>query len=271
VEAADVAGASSEPDLVSVAFSAGDTTSDTAVFTFDQSVIQATPTNFRVYTTTGAEVSPSQTGECFTATSSTSTTTCVINPSNPAQVLLFFPNNQLATAVGGNVRDSAASGTLGATIVTNEQDEEASAPIGGGTATTEEPGETAGPDLTAVTLVQGTDPFGNAGQFRARYTFDEAVLTAGGSPATVGDFYLYLADGTRLRATACTVGASATATPNSSQVDCTAFTGTVAATSAQIGAAVLGTVDDGAVVDASSTPNPEGAAVTTGGTGTPAA
>ena len=162
--------------------------------------------------------------------------------------------------------DLAASGTFGATLVHNEPDEEAAAPTTGGTATTQDPGSTLLPDLTAVTLVLGTDPFGNTGTYLARYTFDRALT----SVASAGEFQLYLADGTRLVATSCTLGASATTTPSNSQVDCNAFTGVTAATSAQIGSAVLGTVDNGAVNSAAGS-NPEGGAVTTGGTGTPAA
>jgi putative cell wall-binding protein len=285
LQAADVSnnGNTFEPDLVSVQFLPGETSTDVdrAVFTFDAEVTDATaPENFAVY---------DDQANVFLGT------TAVVNTQNRQQVLVTFeepgvtPTTESTTAVdravGGFVRDAAVTTAETATTraLTNEQDEVGVANTVAGT--TQTSGRTDDPDLTSVSLAQSeatTDEFGNPtpGTFQARYTFDEAVArtTVGdnvNAPATTGDFFLYLADGTRLVATNCTVGTTTTgADRNDNTVTCTTFdvadgTGTDA-TSEQVGSATLGTVDDGAVAsaDADGGTNPEGAEFTTGGTGT---
>ena len=178
-----------------------------------------------------------------------------------------FPNNALTNAVGVSVTDAANT--------TGEQDEVG---VANPSQTSRTPGQTSGPQLTAVALDQGTDEFNNPTGFRATYTFDEAIGTAGQNDAvglTPGNFFLYQADGTILTATTCTrVGATATA--GATQVRCTAFAGYPASVvtpgqqSAYIGSSVLGTVAFNAITDTSAQPNPEGAEFTSGGTGTPA-
>jgi hypothetical protein len=82
--------------------------------------------------------------------------------------------------------------------------------------------------------------------------------------------FLVLADGARLQCTAATVGGS-----GGNTVTCTSYVVVIQdggqATAAQVASAVLGTVDDGAVRDSAGDTNPEGAEVTSGGTGTPRA
>ncbi len=275
--AADVSngGNTFEPDLVSVQFIQGATTgtaaqqADSAIFTFDQEVDTANPVaaNFFVYTDDGTTF----TGQ-----------TAVVNEQNQTQVLVTFddPNATTASttavdrAVGGSVEDGAVTTEATATTValTNEQDE-----VGQANTTATDGGQTAGrtdnPDLTGVSLAQGTNQFGSQTGFQATYTFDEAVDTT----PTAGGFFLYLADGTRLFGTNCTTGTTTSGSgQNNNTVTCSAFDvagGTTDATSAQIGSAVLGTVDSGAVTALDNTTqnagsNPEGAEFTSGGTGT---
>jgi hypothetical protein len=267
MSAAEVAnnGNTFEPDLVSVEFRPGATTADVdrALFTFDAEVATATAASFAVYGDAGTPLA---------ATAVAGTGTAAINPQNARQVLVEFTTTAVDRAVGGFVTDGAVSTAATATTValSNEQDEVGVANTLAGTVQT--PGRTQDPDLTGVALIQGeatTDQFGNVtpGTFQATYTFDEPVTA---TPA-VGEFSLYLADGTQLVATTCATGTVTTGTgQNDNTVTCTAFTiGANAATSVQIGNATLGTVDNAAVaaLDAGGV-NPEGAELTTGGTGT---
>lgn len=244
LQAADVsnAGNTADPDLVSATFlpSAG-TTDDQVLFRFDEAVASgsAVAANFGVYDAAG---------------NSEDGTAATLSPTDPTQVLVNFPDGTLITAVGANVVDGAvAAADDGAA---NEQDEvgvASAVPVAGLT-----PGATAAPELRAVALNAATGTFGS---FTATYTFDEAVAPA---PIDAADFYLYLGDGTRLQATAC-------AQSGTQAVTCSTYvTGTgAAATSTQIGNAVVGTVNNGAVVDLTGLANPEGAEPTSGGTGTP--
>jgi putative cell wall-binding protein len=255
LQAAEVSnsGNTIEPDLVNVELRPGATADDVdqALFTFDQTVTVLTPTNFNLYDVSSVE-SPSTAAE--------------VNPNDATQVLVTFGTTAADSAVGGNVEDGAVNSTTSPALA-NEQDEEGVA----NTATTsgQTPGRTDAPDLVSVSLSQTTttDAFGNVttGDFEATYTFDEDVTVT-----TVTDFKLYLSDGTMLVASACALTA-----PTGDQVQedvdnsvtCTAYTN---ATSDQVGSAVLGTVDDGAVTEEGGTlTNPEGAEFTSGGTGTP--
>jgi hypothetical protein len=207
-----------------------------------------------------------------------------VNPQNRTQVLVDFAAvDATDNAVGGNVDDNAvfaanADGTPATTNggVTpapgNQHDEEGVANTS--TIPAQTPGRTADPDLVSVTLSQRADQFGNLQEFRATYTFDEAVQTA----PTASEFSLYLADGTILLGSVCTTAPTTSgANQNNTTVTCTEFDGVATGTtngaqSARIGSATLGTVDNLAVraLDNGDT-NPEGAERTTGGTGTPRA
>lgn len=277
------AGNTTDPDLVSVALEpttdgASTTAGDQALFTFDQPVAledgvplvgaTADPASFRLYKVDGTQV--------------TGTTAEVVSADFRQVRVTFAEDDAAINAVGGNVLPGAVfaadadgnavdtdTNPLTVTTVANDSDEE------GVTGTTgvaaQAAGRTAGPDLTGVALSRSG---GTTGDFRATYTFDEDVTTA-----VPGNFFLYLADGTPLVATTC---AAQTGDDDDNTVICTAFSdeGT-AATSEQVGSAVLGTVDDTAVLsrndansgaapatDTDPARNVEGAEPTTGGTGT---
>ena len=268
LQAADVSGGGNtpEPDLVSVELRPAATTGgqNSALFVFDQAVTTANAAGFFLYEVDGDEIGG---------------TNARVNTSGDSrQVLVDFPTT--VNVVGGNVRDNAVTAGMTATNLVadnNEQDEVGVAGTSGGT-TGQTAGRTAGPDLTGVAISrQQADVFGNPGNFQATYTFDEDV-----TGEVENNFFLYLEDGTRLVATTCT---TATAEDTDNTVTCTAFstlsdTGTTAAaTQAQIGSAVLGTVDDGAVQSrltdnsgaqagtaTESGTNPEGAEPTSGAT-----
>lgn len=250
-------GNSPGPDLVSatLAPAANPANADQVIYTFDEPVACNTNADFFVYGQGGA---PSTGGA----------TACVVNAGNNNQVLVTFPaGTAVDSAVGASVEDGAVIVTSGTPGRVNRDDEVGvtNSTIGGQT-----PGSTAGPDLTGVALSTSTDALGNT-SFRAVYTFDENVDT----PVT-GEFFLYLADGTRLTCTNAVVGTapgSGTGTQTGlNTIVCTAYNITSGpsagtATSAQIGSAKIGTVDDGAVNASDGGPdNPEGAAATTGGT-----
>ena len=251
-------GNSPGPDLVSASLApaANPANADQVIYTFDEPVACGTLADFFVYGQGGA---PSTGGA----------TACVVNAGNNNQVLVTFPaGTAVDSAVGASVEDGAVTATSGTPGRVNRDDEVgvSNSTIGG-----QSPGSTAGPDLTGVALGTTTDALGNQ-SFRAVYTFDENVTTP-----VPGDFYLYLTDGTRLVCNTAAVGTapgSGTGTQTGlNTIVCTAYTvasgpaAGAAATSAQIGSAKLGTVDDTAVTAADGGPsNPEGAAATTGGT-----
>jgi putative cell wall-binding protein len=238
LQAADVTGGTPDsggPDLVSASFNLDATTSggspvDTATLVFDQGVATAGATStFKAYFVggTGSDLSPNTVG--------TSTTT-------PTQVLLTFSDGALTGAVGVNIADDAvlkASGTNQGHG--NEEDEVG---VQGSTAGTTG-GSTTGPDLTAVVRTAAKDIFGNpTGGFNVTYVFDEDV-----DLLTAGNFFLYLADGTRLQSVGAAC-ANATDEAVDNTVTCASYTLTVGgttATNAQVQAAVLGTVNDSAV------------------------
>jgi putative cell wall-binding protein len=281
-------------ELVSVTLqpSTANNQNDVAFFNFDQPITNAgQATAFAVYRNSGDEVVGTSAG-----------TTCVNNLGTAAacpapqagtgaqqnQVAVFFPRGTLADVTGGNVNAGAVTSNTGQT----NRDDEAGATNTPTGSTGTSGGRTSAPDLTAV-AISTTGTFNN--QFQATYTFDEAV-----DLVDPGRLFLHLADGTRLRCTTATEGTNATSNPNSSTVICTAFAvvsgpgsgtgtgggvGAGTASNEQLGSATLGTVDDGAVVEegalvtpgtppnagtptSANTGNPEGAELTTGGTGT---
>lgn len=242
------AGNTPDPDLVSAEFRAADATKDQILFTFDEEI--ATAGILVVY----HQNDPAGTIEVGTNP--------VINAANKTQVLADFTEGALNGAVGvwafgATAVDNGAAGYLDELGVANTL-----------TTPANTAGNTAAPQLVSVTLAAPLDPFNNPGPFQATYTFDEPV-----EGDVEAEFFLYSADGTRYVATACTTGLLATPADvtDDANVICTAFDNAatlVDATSAQVGATKLGTVDDGAVNEkgAGTLENPEGAAFTTGGT-----
>jgi putative cell wall-binding protein len=259
LQAADVSnsGNTIEPDLVSVTLrpgaEAGD--ADEAIFLFDEAVDDTTTpptaTAFNLYDADGT---------VYSGTTNTGTTPVLVDETNQRQVLVTFASGAADSAVGGNIVDGAvAAADNGAA---NEQDEVGVANTA--TAPSQTSGRTAGPDLTGVALATTENVFGTVTGVEATYTFDEGDLTA---TALTGDFFLYLADGTKLEGTGCAVDTSTADTDNT--VVCTY--GGPTGDADQALDATLGTVDQGAVTDSGGTANPIGAEFTTGGTGTPQA
>ncbi len=261
-------GDTANPDLASIqlqpATTAGGT--DRALFTFDEAVDPAAIVvgNFNLYTRQGTELTVANAQS---------------NPANRAQVLVDVAAG-LADVVGGSV-DAGAVATVAVAATTttpgqparpNQVDEEGVANTA--TEAGRTPGLTALPDLTGVAINQAAaDQFGNPGQFQATYTFDADVA----APTAPGEFFLYLGDGTRLQGTTFSTVARTEDTDNT--VTVTGFqvllvtgaprTNDPAATQAEIQAAVLGTVGEGAVTaETGGAANPIGAERTTGGNGT---
>ncbi|MCU1487007.1 MAG: hypothetical protein JWN67_3753, partial [Actinomycetia bacterium] len=247
MEAQDIGSSSSVlPDLISVAFTQGTTASpnDTAIFTFDQPVSAASFGSLCVYNSTPTATCPG--------------TAATINTVNPAQVLVTYGPTSLDSAVGAQALAGAV--TAASSGNPNKPDEVG---VANTFATSTTPGTTAAPDLVSVALSKSTDSFGNQLTYQAKYTFDSAATTAltlvGGLQT---GFRLYTAAGLELDSSVCTVGSAASSLGN--VVTCTAYG---AATDANVGASVLGTVIANAV-NAGGAGNPEGGAPTTGGTGT---
>jgi hypothetical protein len=253
LQAADVSqsGNSDFPDLVSVELREVNTTGgDQALFTFDEPISTASgsvnPGSLRLYYVEATGSTPAQ-GTGFQ-----------INPGDTRQVLVNYAEDAINNAVGGQALADAVLGTDGNR---NEDDE-----VGVANSTTT-PGRTAGkiagPDLIGVKLTTRTSPFGGVVGVNATYTFDEAVT---GNPDE-SKFFLYLANGERLTpdsaiTNACTVNDNGTTTntKDDTNVVCQ-FTGPVGDLDLP-GDAVLGTVDDDAVVaedGLAPTTNPEGA------------
>jgi len=285
LEAAPVAnsGNSDAPDLVAVVFSpdalAGQ---DVVSYLFDEAVAAgtvplsattfayATSSSFGIYDTNGAQ---RNTNATFVA----GTEFCTRSSENNAVVSCVLADGVLAasTYVGGNVRAGAVTETDGAK--TNGADEEGTSPSAGPSTGTS--GLTAGPDLTAVAINTVTTPFGNT-TYTATYTFDEDTADAF-STAGIGGLKLYTSDGLELICTALAGGlSSGTTLANRSEdldntVTCSSYTvgvGGAAATTAQVHSAVVGTIVYNTIVDETQgVPNPEGAALTTGGNGSPTA
>lgn len=264
----DVAGSgnTADPDLVSAEFRPGATpvAVDQVLFVFDESIATANPGSFYVYDESAGLGTPG--------------VAAMINPALRTQVLVDFPAGTLDDAVGAYIDGDDSNMFNGGLPAVRAQDNNAANAqdeVGVADPTPDDrvPGETAAPQLVSVALAQPDDPFGNPDDFEATYTFDEDVELF-----FTFQYYLYQADGARLQATTCTAGADdATTTDDDDTITCSAYNivntppGTPgAADSDDIGAAVLGTVDEGAVFDDTFTfINPEGAEPTTGGTGTP--
>jgi putative cell wall-binding protein len=248
LEAADVTGTSTAPDLTGATLqldvTSGTVAADRIIYTFDEAITSGTvtdPTKFHAYTAGATPLTGSS---------------LIVNPNNnPNQVAVNFADGTLATAVGAYVDASAVTGFT--TTKTNAADEESMA----NTATvTSTPGRTAGPDLIAVTVSAVRDAFNNVTGAVVSYTFDENLTL--GSNATFAKFKAWLADGTELGCTSVNA-VSSTAPARQDTVTCTSFGG-AALTPTQGQAIVLGTVDDTAVAAADSGPsNPEGAEVAT--------
>ena len=294
LEAANVTGGANgstdDPDLTGIIFAPDALVgADVVAFVYDEAVTTGVvPGSHYIYTTAGTE---------------NNAAACSRSGENNTIVTCAFADNTLSGAnyVGGNVRAGGVTAADDGAAVA--PDEEGTSPSAGPVTTT---GRTDGPDLLSVTINRGTSPFGNA-TATATFTFDEdiadtasaALVTdnaAGGNSATgeniiLSLLHLYTSDGIRLDCTSLSGGIS-TAQDSATlanrgedadhQVTCTNFAvgGTTAganvtapaATVAQIGNAVVGTVEYGAVDDeaAGGDTNPEGHVVTTGGGGTPA-
>jgi hypothetical protein len=292
-EAADVAnsGNSDGPDLVLVVLAPDAiVNADVVGFIYDEAVAAGTNPSalgagtyvfggHRIYTSAGVE---NGAASCTRSTESNATVVC------------GFADGTLsaATYVGGNVRQGTVTETDG--ILTNGPDEVGVSPSSGPSSAT---GLTDGPDLTDVTINTVVSPFGNT-SYTATFTFDEDTADTADAASTASDaaaagnssgaaenvilqlLHLYTADGIRLDCTSTglpdsTSVLTARAEDSDNTVTCTSFivgTAGPAATPTQIHSAVVGTVDYGAVDDetAGGDTNPEGAAVTSGGNGTPA-
>jgi len=287
LEAADVSngGNSATPDLSLVIFApASDSTSPDAVAYIYDEAISATVVAGKhfIYKSDGSE---------------TAVGSCLRSSENNATVICFGANGTLAgsTYVGGNVRSGAVTDVDGGG--SNSADEVGVSPSSQAAGQTAD--RTDGPDLTDVTINQVTSPFGTV-SYTATFTFDEdtaatantsltATDNAAGGNSSTGDnviaqlLHLYTSDGIRLdcntlASSALTTGDATLAArgeDHDNTVTCYGFivgTAGPTATATQIHSAVVGTVDYGAVDDeaaASGDANPEGAALTTGGNGTP--
>jgi putative cell wall-binding protein len=292
LEAVDVSngGNSDAPDLALAVFAADAVANvDAVAYIFDEEILAApvSGSGFRIYNTAGTQATS------FAAARS--------SESNSA-VTAFFADNTLsgATYVGASVvRDSVTE--VPAAALKNANDEVGVSPSAGPTPSSA--GTTDGPDLQSVVINTVTTPFGNT-VYTATYTFDEdtadtaaaaataATDNAAGGNSSTGDnvilglLKLYLADGIQLNCAAVSgavpgLVSDTTALTNRTEdtdnmITCSSFTvgiGGTAATTAQVHSAVVGTAAYGAVDDetlAGGDANPEGAAVTTGGNGTPA-
>lgn len=271
---------STEPDLGSASLefntdqSAG--TTDSVVFTFDLAVEllatagtgttaeQEAGAQFRVYDDEGTEFTGATAAQGNTA----------------SEIVVTFADGEIDNAVGASVEADAVRAATGDTTRQNEADEEG---VTNPRTDVRTAGRTANPDLTGVAIENDT----GTGNPQAIYTFDEDVDLVG-----TGDdsFYLLLSSGVRL---VCTDGEATN--PTGDDQDQTIRCGEYAVANAdgtpsadlasddQVRSAVAGSVDDDAVIGEDDTleqgfgtfvtdtafGNPEGAELTTGGTGTP--
>jgi len=247
IQAADVAGPSTGPDLTSATLQldavAGSTKVDRVIYNFDADLLTApTAANFQAYLADGSEV-----GGALTATR---------NDTNQKQVAVDFTDGTLATAVGASV-DAAAVVQFGGATPANQVDEEGL--TNAGTVTTT-PGKTDDPDLLLATVAAVKDAFGNVTGAVIALTFDENL--------ELGDFTnefawnAYEADGTSHLCTS-DVDVSATAPSRQDTVVCSSLDGG-AITPALAKRLVLVTVDNDSVQadDSVAMANPEGASPT---------
>jgi len=237
LQSADISngGNTGTPDLVSATLDlTGVTGQDVINLVFDQPVATngAATTLFQAYTNTSGILTPiAGNGGSATAASS------------PNNVQLVFTDGTLTNVVGVSVDENAVLATTGSNIGLANSDDE----VGITNSNTSSPasGRTASPDLISVKRTAATDLFGAAtGSSNFTFTFDETV-----DAANAGNFFVYLADGTRgtLGGCAPVLGAGGAATAN---VTCTSYTGI---TNTQAGTAVLGTVTPGAVSQSAAT------------------
>jgi len=263
MEAVDISngGITDGPDLVTAIFAPDATVGfDNVVYVFDENVQIATDaTKFNVYRASGAQVDG--------ITSSPGTVSPVRSPENNSAVSVRFTDGVLADSVGASVDPTAVFDlqNLG-----NLRDEEAVAPA---SSTGVTPGRTAGPDLIGVRSEDASIPGFVTGR-KLIYVFD---IDVDDTSTVASKLVAYTADGIRMT---CTSAASLSPSDQTqrpeetdNEVACTAFTLATggSATVAQIGNAVLGAVDDGAVTaESGGLTNPEGSEVITGSNGTPA-
>jgi len=271
VEASNTPHASSTvPDLTGLTLKVSESTRDTAIFTFDQTLVNEdfNEGDFTFYTETGCEWSfNNAAGEAE------------LNPSGDKQLAVYVPggwfeSNPICNGGGATVGASVAAGAVTATASpntdkTNETDEMgAIAPAGAAN----QAGVTNGPDLTAVALAAGPGTFSDVEV--GAYLFDENVL-AGSEDGDASDFHLYEGNGDRLTCQSINSNTDAgfEAAPDNAVV-CAAYTfdgegqhNPGVATNAEIKSAVLGTVEEGAVTDSGGNVNPIGAKPTAGGNG----
>jgi hypothetical protein len=267
LEAADVSasGNSAGPDLASVIFAPDAlVNADAVAFLFDENVDAGIGGPFAIYNTAGDE---SPNGAPF----------CSRSTENSSIVICGYPDGTLSgdTFVGGNVGSGAVTDLQG---ITGLGDEAGATPSAGPSRTS---GKTDGPDLTGVAITSKTSPLGTT-TFPVTYTFDEDTDDA---LFDISLLHLYTSDGIQLTCIDLTGGDPTTTNAGvmalrgedaDNTVTCTKYEVSSSgddATAAQVHAAVVGTVDFGAVDDESTTNsdvNPEGAELTTGTSGTPA-
>jgi hypothetical protein len=254
LQAADVSnsGNTETPDLVSGQFlpTADRRPSDDleVLYVFDEAVFVGSQSGFVIYKTDGSEI----------------TSDSARRDTDPTRVIATFPGEFLVTgdpdplenSVGISVVDGAVTEASGATRP-NQEDEVG---IDNPESRVLIAGRTENPDLVRVEIGTGSN-----GSRTGVYIFDESIVP---EDTDFSEFRLFLSDGTELTCVSATVSADT--------VTCTSYRKGLfggPASSAEIGAAVLGTVDNGAVLERSADsqgPNPEGAEPTVGGTGTPA-
>jgi putative cell wall-binding protein len=244
-------GATSLPDLTSATFlpantGANTTAFDQVLYTFDQAVTPGAPAGFHVFRANADQANGVALGTPAQNSAGT-------------QVLVNFAAGDLTNAVGASV-DAAAT-------TTGKPASVGVAPVKTSSSNVT-PGQVQAPQLTSVAINTITDQFGTK-SYTASYTFDKAVGVIASTANTA--FHLYTSSGTTLTSVTC--GSPTGATSTNQVVTCTVFGGSASIPADTI-ASTLGTVDAGAVTGATApnnNANPEGAAATTGGTGTPAA
>jgi len=267
------------PDLVSVALepagtSGNNTTLDAVLYTFDQPVNTATiaPTSFGIFHGASAQEEPATAPNNVAAPPTNSTAT---------SVLVYYTRGDLVDATGAYVNEGGVQSVASANPASqfNQPDELGTTPSGASTTVT--PGTVNAPQLTSVAIASTQQATGGTA-FSVTYTFSHPVFFANpngggvGVASTPAYFKLWLANGDELTATSCSNGAGPAATNTTSNANttvvCTGYndgaTG-AAATQSAIGSALLGTVQQDAVIGTATgfvEPNPEGAQNTTGHT-----
>lgn len=257
------------PDLTSLTLTPGTgTASDVATFTYDEGVTDVNPSLFTLVGSSGTTVpGVGLAGSCTNVTPAAGASGCLVSSTTSSlQVALYFPNGTFKS--NGTVEVAVTHGAVedsGNAAITNGDDE---LPATNSAATTTSAGSINAVQLASATVSSTTNGLGVA-TYTATYTFDEAANLGVAS----NSFHLYDADGVELTCTPAAILAT-----SDTQATCASFaqgnmaTGPTSATSAQLAAVVLATVDydgvtgntAGAVSPATTAyPNPEGAVVTT--------